>query len=174
MRFLYFQLPLLALLLMGSCERGELWAQPPLPSYRPILMARPQLETAVAGQPPRALQVPGKIFVGNRYLYVNERYQGIHIYDNADPAQPTEVQFLRIPGNVDLAVRDGLLYADSGPDLVVIDISTPTQAREVGRTRNALPELAPPITPFTTPTEYQPANRPANSVVVGWEKTPKP
>ncbi|ALW83856.1 hypothetical protein AUC43_01295 [Hymenobacter sedentarius] len=168
-----FYLPLLGLcLLLKSCVSPTQNPAPGTPpvSYRPILMSRQQLETSVAGQPPRALQVPGKIFISNRYLFVNELYQGIHIYDNADPAKPTEVQFLRIPGNVDLAVRGSLLYADNGPDLVVIDIGDPAQARVVGRTRNALPELAAPIRNFSLPAEYQPANRPANSVIVGWEK----
>ncbi|HEX8330843.1 MAG TPA: hypothetical protein VF629_25150 [Hymenobacter sp.] len=165
MRLLY-----LPILLMGGC-----WGQPvepmvPLPNYRPVLMSRQQLEASVAGQAPRPLQVPGKIFVSNRYLFINEQYQGIHIYDNADPVKPTEVRFLRIPGNVDLAVRGSLLYADNGPDLVVIDISDPAQVREVGRTRNALPELAAPVRFFSMPAGFNPANRPANSVIVGWEK----
>ncbi|WP_426061127.1 hypothetical protein [Hymenobacter sp. B1770] len=164
-----FYLPVLSLLL-GSCVDVNQPPTDPAPSYRPILMSRQQLEASVAGQAPRPLQVPGKIFVSNRYLFVNEQYQGIHIYDNADPAKPTEVQFLRIPGNVDLAVRGSLLYADNGPDLVVVDISDPTQPREVGRTRDALPELSAPVRFFSMPAEYQPANLPANSVIVGWEK----
>ena len=168
-----FHLPLLGLsLLLESCVGPNTNPSPvaPLPSYRPILMSRQQLEASVAGQAPRALQVPGKIFVSNRYLFVNEKYQGIHIYDNTNPAKPTEVQFLRIPGNVDLAVRGSLLYADNGPDLVVVDIGDPTQARLVGRTRNALPELSAPVRNFSLPPEYEPANRPANTVIVGWEK----
>lgn len=165
-------MPLLGLgLLLGGCVPQAPAPVVPAPSYRPILMSRQQLETSVAGQAPRALQVPGKIFVSSRYLFVNEQYQGIHIYDNADPAKPTEVQFLRIPGNVDLAVRGALLYADNGPDLVTLDISNPTRVQVVGRTRNALPELAAPVRNFRLPAEYEPANRPANSVIVGWEKT---
>ncbi|MDO7877100.1 hypothetical protein Q5H93_20310 [Hymenobacter sp. ASUV-10] len=139
-------------------------------SYVPRLMAREQLESAAVGLPPQALHHPGKIFISNRYLFVNEQYQGIHIFDNADPAHPKAVQFLRIPGNVDLAVRGSLLYADSGPDLVTFDISDPAQARVAGRTRNALPELSPPILGMPLPTAYQPANRPANTVIVGWDK----
>lgn len=168
MRLLY--LPWLGLsLLLGACI-----SQPPEPNsqphYRPTLMSREQLETAVAGLPPRALHVPGKIYVSSRYLFINEQYQGIHVFDNANPARPVAVQFLRIPGNVDLAVRGALLYADNGPDLVVLDISDPTNVRVASRTRNALPELLPPFRNAFVPTEYLPANRPANSVVVGWEK----
>ncbi|GAA4359611.1 hypothetical protein GCM10023185_26370 [Hymenobacter saemangeumensis] len=140
------------------------------PRFRPILMARAQFEDAVSGQPPRALHVPGKIFVTNRYLFINEQYQGIHVFDNADPARPVALRFLRIPGNIDLSVYGHLLYADSGPDLVVLDISNPASVRVAGRTRNALPELQPPFRNVRLAPEFQPANRPANSVVVGWEK----
>lgn len=167
MRFLYFAGPAL---LLASCF-GRTSPEPDTrPHFRPVLMARAQLESAVAGLPPQALHVPGKIFVGNRYLFVNEQYQGIHVYDNADPARPVAVQFLRIPGNVDMAVRGTLLYADNGPDLVVFDVSDPTRARVAGRTRNALPELAMPLLNGLVSAEYEPANRPADAVVVGWEK----
>ena len=167
MRFIYSVWPCL---LLASCF-GRIAPEPDTrPRYRPILMSRTQLESAVVGQPPRALQVPGKIFVGSRYLFVNEQYQGIHVYDNADPARPVEVQFLRIPGNVDLAVRGTLLYADNGPDLVVFEVSDPAHPRVAGRTRNALPELAMPLLNGVVPTEYEPANRPADAVVVGWER----
>ena len=170
MRVLHLLLPGLSLLL-GGCFGNAVGPTEPVPSYRPILMSRQQLEASVGPQAPRPLQVPGKILVNNRYLFVNEQYQGIHIYDNLDPAQPVEVQFLRIPGNVDLAVRGSLLYADNGPDLVVVDVGNPAQARVVGRTRNALPELEAPVRRFSLLPQYEPANRPANTVVVGWKKT---
>lgn len=168
-------IPGLALsLLLGSCVSNGSKSNNPQPSvltqYRPVLMSRTQLESAVAGLPPRALQVPGKIFAGNRYLFVNEQYQGIHVFDNADPAHPAAVAFLRIPGNLDLAVRGTLLYADNGPDLLTLDISDPTRMQVLSRTRDALPEVQPPLRNLVLPTQYQPANRPAGSVVVGWEK----
>ena len=167
-----FYVPWLGLsLLLSSCvaKNGGSNPQPQL-QYKPLLMARAQLESAVSSQPPQALQVPGKIFLGNRYLFVNEHYKGIHVFDNADPSRPVAVAFLRIPGNLDLAVRGPLLYADSGPDLVTLDIADPTQARVVGRTRNALPEVPAPVRNVVVSSQYGPANRPDGSVVVGWEK----
>ena len=136
-------------------------------------MSRTQLESAVSGQAPRTLRVPGKIYVSGRYLFINEHYEGIHVFDNSDPSHPTEVQFLRIPGNLDMAVRGNLLYADNGPDLLTLDISNPTQIRVAGRTRNALPELTAPVLDFVIPTEFQPENRPKDAVIVGWELVKK-
>ena len=79
------------------------------------------------------------------------------------------MSFLRIPGNVDLAVRGNLLYADNGPDLVTLDISDPAHTQPAGRVRDAFREL--PM-PAAGPLEeaYQPANRPGSAVVVGWRK----
>ena len=168
MRIRYLPLLLGLSLLLSGCPFGGIEPER-RPQYKPILMARTQLEAAVTSLPPRPLHVPGKIFVGGRYLFVNERYQGIHVFDNTDPAQPLALTFLRIPGNVDLAVRGNLLYADNGPDLLVLDLSDPARMRVAGRTRNALPELSPPEVDFTVPAQYAEANRPPNAVVVGWE-----
>jgi hypothetical protein len=164
---------LLGLLTLLACTRQE-----PEPdttsylvyaSYRPLLLARATLESSVAAVAPQALHNTGKIYLRGAYVFVNEKYEGIHVIDNHDPANPRPVSFLRIPGNVDLAVRGNLLYADNGPDLVTIDISDPAHAKPTGRVRDAFREL--PM-PESGPLEeaYQPTKRPANTVVVGWHK----
>ena len=138
-------------------------------SYRPLLMARATLESSVAALPPQPLHNTGKIYLRGSYIFVNEKFEGIHIIDNHDPANPRPVSFLRIPGNVDLAVRGNLLYADNGPDLVTIDVSDPANAHLASRVRNAFREL--PM-PEAGPLEeaYQLTKRPADAVVVGWRK----
>lgn len=167
---------LLGLLTLLACTRQE--ESDPQPStysylvyasYRPLLMARATLESSVAAVAPQALHNTGKIYVRGTYVFVNEKYEGIHVIDNRDPANPRPVSFLRIPGNVDLAVRGNLLYADNGPDLVTIDISNPAQAQLAGRVRNAFREVPmPELGPLEE--AYQPTKRPANAVVVGWRK----
>ncbi|MGI4735122.1 MAG: LVIVD repeat-containing protein [Janthinobacterium lividum] len=163
---------LLGLLAVLACSR-----QAPQPddsylvyaSYRPLLMTRSTLESSVAALPPQALHNTGKIYLCGTYVFINEKYEGIHIIDNHDPAHPRPVSFLRIPGNVDMAVRGNLLYADNGPDLVTVDISDPASAKLTSRVRDAFREL--PM-PEAGPLEEacQPGKRPANAVVVGWRK----
>ncbi|GAA4009474.1 hypothetical protein GCM10022408_21970 [Hymenobacter fastidiosus] len=140
-----------------------------LPRYKPLLMARSQLEQAVAVLPPQALRNTGKIYLRDPYIYINERYEGLHIIDNHDPTHPEPVAFLRIPGNVDVAMKGSLLYADSGPDLLTFDLTDVRQARLLHRVREAVPELPMPEL-GDVPTEYQPQHRPADAVVVGWQK----
>ncbi|RZL01770.1 MAG: hypothetical protein EOO62_23135 [Hymenobacter sp.] len=164
---------LLGLLTLLACTR-----QDPEPdtnsylvyaSYRPLLLARTTLESSVAAVAPQALHNTGKIYLRGAYVFVNEKYEGIHVIDNHDPANPKPVSFLRIPGNVDLAVRGNLLYADNGPDLVTIDISDPAHAKPTGRVRNAFREL--PMPEYGPLEEaYQIGKRPTDAVVVGWRK----
>ncbi|WP_400192263.1 hypothetical protein [Hymenobacter sp. B81] len=142
--------------------------EPLPPRYRPILMSRASLEQAVTLQPARALHNTGKIYLQGRYLFINERYEGLHIIDNQDPSQPRNVGFVRIPGNLDVSMRGGLLYADNAVDLVTLDVSDPAQVRVRSRVRGAFPELAPPE-PTNLEPEFMPENRPADAVVVGWQ-----
>ncbi|MGI4872586.1 MAG: LVIVD repeat-containing protein [Janthinobacterium lividum] len=161
---------LLGLLTVLACSRQE--PQPDdsylvYASYRPLYMTRTVLESSVASLPPQALRNTGKIFLRGPYIFINEKYEGVHIIDNHDPANPRPISFLRIPGNVDMAVQGNLLYADNGPDLVTVDISNPERAQLASRVRDAFRELPmPEIGPLED--ANLPVNRPANTVVIGW------
>ncbi|RSK32444.1 LVIVD repeat-containing protein [Hymenobacter metallilatus] len=158
------------LLSLSSCWRlVDPIAPVALPEYKPLLMARTQLEQAVAVLPPRDMHNTGKIYLRDPYIFINEQYEGIHIINNQDPEHPQPVAFLRIPGNVDVAMKGTLLYADSGSDLLTFDMSNAQAARLLNRVREAVPELPMPESGIV-PTEYQPQNRPADAVVIGWQK----
>ncbi len=99
----------------------------------PVEIPLADLRKPVTSGSARAVAEPGKLYVRDRYLFIVEIKKGIHIFDNSNPASPRAISFLTIPGTVDLAVRDNILYADSYLDLVAIDISNPASVREVGR-----------------------------------------
>ena len=138
-------------------------------TYCPQLMSRSVLEKSVAALPAQAMHNTGKIYLQGRYVFVNERFEGVHVIDNQDPKNPRIVSFLRIPGNVDIAIKGSLLYADNGPDLVTIDISDPRAVRVMSRVRNAFRELPMPE-PLPLHSDCAAVSRPENSVVVGWQK----
>ncbi len=71
----------------------------------------------------RLLENPGKIYYYNNTLIVNEKYEGIHLYDNADPSAPAYMGFISIPGNLDVSIKDNILFADNYVDLLTIDIA---------------------------------------------------
>jgi hypothetical protein len=81
----------------------------------------------------RELDNPGKIYIYGDFLFINEPKKGIHILDNTDPASPKNINFINIPGNVDLAVNTDILYADSYVDLLAFDISDPRNIKKVKR-----------------------------------------
>ncbi|MBO3269229.1 hypothetical protein [Hymenobacter defluvii] len=157
------------LLSLTACPLVQPVDQVPLPKYKPLLMPRIQLEQAVAVLPPQNMHNTGKIYLRDPYILINERYEGVHIINNQDPANPQLVAFLRIPGNVDVAMKGNMLYADSGPDLLTFDMSNMQAARLVNRVKDAVPELPMPET-GDVPAEYQLQNRPADAVVIGWQK----
>ncbi|HOX82437.1 MAG TPA: hypothetical protein PLJ60_06240 [Chryseolinea sp.] len=70
----------------------------------------------------RTITNPGKIYLYNKYLLINEINQGIHVYNNADPENPLAVGFIQLVGNSDMAVKNDVLYADHMGNIVTINI----------------------------------------------------
>ncbi len=85
---------------------------------------------------PKNLRQPGKIWIKDQYLFINEVLKGIHIFDNTNPSNPINLGFLDIYANTDLAVKGHLLYADNYNDLLTFDISNPLQPELVCRSNN--------------------------------------
>jgi hypothetical protein len=109
-------------LFFSSCQEERVsvatWTE-----FEPVYMTEEEFKNSVATESPRDLVDPGKIYIYQNYLFVNEINEGIHIFDNTDPAAPVNLGFINIPANKDLAIKDDLLYADSYSDLLVFDIS---------------------------------------------------
>lgn len=112
-------------------------------SLEPVYMSYIDFRAAVKLESTHPLEKPGKIYYKDNYLYINELMKGIHIYNNTNPASPQYVGFITIPGNVDVAIRGNIMYADSYIDLVAIDISNPANAKEVARVKSVFPYSVP-------------------------------
>ena len=113
----------------------------------PIYMAYSDLRKAVkTSYVPESLNNPGKIYYWNNYLFINEQGKGVHVIDDQNPSQPVFKAFINIPGNVDIAIKDGMLYADSYIDLVVIDIGDISNIHEVNRVDSIFSYTVPPYT----------------------------
>ena len=132
----------------------------------PIYMTYEDLREAVKITSSRDLENTGKIYFKDGYIFVNEELKGIHIIDNQDPSNPQNIGFIEIPGNVDIAVKNNILYADSYVDLVAIDISNVTNPVVVKRVED--------VFPYTTPAPENEDYRVAEideemGVVIDWE-----
>jgi hypothetical protein len=71
-------------------------------------------------------------------LLINEKNKGIHVVNNHIKGKVTKSDtFINIPGNIDMAVKDGYLYADSFMDLLVFDIRDLANIKLVTRKEDA-------------------------------------
>jgi len=74
-------------------------------------------------------------------LLINEQNRGIHVVNNHIKRSISKGDlFINIPGNVDMAVKDGYLYADSFTDLLVLDIRDINDIKLVSRKESIFPE----------------------------------
>ncbi len=105
---------------------------------RPLVIEKAEFATSVDIIAPRPIHESGKVYTYQDYIFINDKYQGIHVIDNSNPEQPVKIAFITIPGNVDISVKDDYLYADSLTDLVVIDISDINNISLVNRLENVL------------------------------------
>jgi hypothetical protein len=110
----------------------------------PVYMSYEDLRSSFQVTGGRELVRPGKIYFKDPYMYINEYQEGIHVVDLSDPASPETEAFIEIPGNTDMAIRNDILYADSYVDLVMINISNPTQPEEIKRVEDIFEYVIPP------------------------------
>lgn len=112
----------------------------------PVFMTDEELrQLTYSLQPAQSMEATGKIYVYENYLLINEPYLGIHIFNNSNPAAPAPVGFIPIPGNIDLAVQNDLLYADSFADLLTFDISNPASPQFLCRSEDAFTNYIPTV-----------------------------
>ncbi len=111
------------------------------------------------------LSKPGRIYFKDNYIYINEYYEGIHVIDNSDPSNPVKVKFIKIPGNVDLAIKGDILYGNNAVDLVALNISDLENIYEVGRVDSIFPYGLPEWNPDYRVSQIDVSE----GYVIGWE-----
>jgi hypothetical protein len=162
--FLAAPLTILMILSMVSCKDSSVIYRKYTANV-PQYMSYDDMRKPVKSTAGYAIQTAGKIYIQGNYLFVNEKYKGIHVFDNSNPASPVNLAFLDIPGNVDLAVKGNFLYADNYVDLIVLDISNLNAPIEVARIKNIFPYTI-PETSETYPIYNIDQEQ---GVIVGWQ-----
>ena len=121
---------LFSALLLASCTKDRCKKQVTYIEHQPLYKSKKAIRDDVSVKSSQALRDPGKIyFRTDGYLFVGERNEGIHIFDNNDPSNPQNIGYIKIPGNTDMAVRGDVLYANSFVDLYAIDVSSPSNPK---------------------------------------------
>ncbi len=136
--------------------------------YEPVIVSRDDLDKTIKILPPRKINEAGKIYRQGDMLFINEKYDGIHVINNGNPADPKKLAFLAIPGNINLSMIGDIMYVDHAGDLVSMRYNG--EALEIlDRNPEVFPELLPPDVNYI-PLEYQKANRPDNTVIINWKE----
>lgn len=129
------------LIALASCEDKRLQTYT---ANVPIYLSYDELRSSFDVTSAVSLEKPGKIVFYGSYMFINEYQKGIHVADLSDPSNPELIAFLEVPGNVDMAIRNDMLYAESYVDLLVIDISNPEQAVLSKRIEDMFEYIIPP------------------------------
>lgn len=108
--------------------------------WEPVYRTKDQVRANIKNNSSREIERPGKIYIRGNYIFLNEIDRGIHIIDNTNKSAPRNIAFIDIPGNLDMAVKGNILYADLYTDLVAIDITNPQQITVKKFTENIFPE----------------------------------
>lgn len=107
--------------------------------FVPVYKTTAEVRANIKSNTAREIERAGKIYIRGNYIFLNEVDKGIHVINNAVPAEPKNVAFIDIPGNMDIAVKGNTLYADAYTDLISLDITDPLNTRVTKIVENAFP-----------------------------------
>ena len=144
MRKFFSLLPVTALLLsftaiiLPACVKDKCTSR--YSFWEPVYRTKAEVRANIKNNAAKDIERPGKIYIRGNYIFLNEVDKGVHIIDNSNPAAPRQISFVDIPGNLDMAVKGNILYADFYTDLVAIDISNPQSVLVKKFTENVFPE----------------------------------
>lgn len=151
-------------------QNCKLQSDDPDTSYKPVFISRADLEKSVVLTEPQTFTSPGKIFLKPPYLFVNKPGFGYYVFDNTNPASPTNIAFISAPATFDMAIKNNTLYIDNAVDLVVLEYIPTTSSLTVKkRFKKKFREPLPPDA-NEIPSVFNSNSRRGDSVIIGWAK----
>ena len=97
----------LAIILCWSCDNSEFIT---VNVATPVIMTKADFRNSVEILSPQVIDESGKIYTYGDYIFINDRFQGILIIDNTNPQEPEEKAYIKIPGNIDISIKNNYLY----------------------------------------------------------------
>jgi hypothetical protein len=124
---------------LNSCVKDTCKKTTSYTILKPVYKNWDEVKLDIKSSTPKPIAHPGKLYIKGNYIFLNEIDKGVHIIDNRNPASPVNVAFINIPGNVDIAVKDDVLYADIYTRLLAINIANPLQSVVTKITESVFP-----------------------------------
>jgi hypothetical protein len=156
-------------LLQSCCFTGDCYEPSYEPTYlqsnyKPVVLKRDLFESTIQLITPKTnIENSGKIYIKENLLFINEKNNGFHIFDNTDKKNPEKINYINIPGATDMAIRGNIIYINQATDLVAIEYDqNNTLFKVVKRIKNVFPELI-------SPDGYIVYDLRENEIVVDWK-----
>ena len=129
--------------LFGICEEEEI--NLPVNRYKPVVLEREIFENAIGAQSPQAIIKPGKIYIKDNLMFLNEINKGFHVFKYTNPETPIKLGFIKILGATDVAIRNETIYINQATDLVSLIYNETTNTITVlHRNKNVFPQKLSP------------------------------
>jgi hypothetical protein len=156
-----------------SCEKENV-PEDTIQVAVPVTMTIAEFRASVEIKDPVELKQSGKIYTYANYIFINDYNEGVLVVDNTN-YHPVKKNFLKIPGNTDIAIKDDILYANSGRDLVTFDISDINNIKLLERLEDVFEDHHPQVPEEAVFTDYSEV-RFGEQIIVGYtlETRPKP
>ena len=159
--------------LLVACEK-ETIPEETIQVAVPVTMTIADFRASVKITAPVEIEQSGKIYSYMNYILINDVNKGVMVVDNSN-YNPVKKNFLKIPGNTDIAIRDEVLYANSGRDLVTFDISDINNIKIMDRLEDVFEDYHPQLPVEALYADYRGVSW-HEQVIVGYtlETRPKP
>ncbi len=122
----------------AGCDNDDAPAGQKVAVAVPILKSLEEIRSSVGVEAARNTDSEGKIYVAENYLFYIAQEEGVHVFDNSNPASPQNIAFINLEGVHDIAVKGQYLYADNFVDLLVFDVSDVDNIQLVHTVPNAI------------------------------------
>jgi len=157
--------------LFVSCEKENV-PEDTIQVAVPVTMNIADFRASVKITEPVEIKQSGKIYTYNNYIFINDLNEGVLVVDNSNYS-PVKKNFIEIMGNTDVAVKDDILYANSGRDLVTFDISDINNIKILERLENVFEEYHPQVPEEALYTDYSGFNN-GDEIIVGYTLETRP
>lgn len=158
-------------LLACMCAQSCWWVNPAeepndiginVSNFEPVIMNRTAFEASTKVELPKSILNAGKIYVKDEFLFINEKNQGFHVFDNSNPESPVNLAFIQALGATDIAIKNNVLYINNATDLISLTTDFNLNTLEITkRVPNAFPQMI-------SPDGFQYNNLNDGDIIVDW------
>lgn len=159
---------LLPIFILLNCDKPQEKEDRVVEGLKPVYISLEDI-TYAESLPAEDFGTLGKIVSTGDLIFINEQFKGIHVIDNTNPLNPTNLYFWKISGNINFTIKGNYLYADNTMDLLTIDIADPADIKLINRIENIHSDvtlsLPDEYTGFFECVDY------SKGIVTDWERT---